>query len=141
MKKREWFSLFILVLTVAAAIQIGIRTIYITGVDGIRLMQPETKSMLTEAAVLFAAVFVSLYFVKQTKIRFGLLLVVASVFTWLHQAFLPMVVEQIRTQFDCKDVYTSVDEENLHALHLYTSFGFERTEEMDAEERVYVLRG
>lgn len=95
MKKREWFSLFILALTVAAAIQIGIRTIYITGVDGIRLMQPETKSMLTEVAVLFAAVFVSLYFVKQTKIRFGLLLVVASVFTWLHQAFLPMVVSGI----------------------------------------------
>lgn len=57
------------------------------------------------------------------------------------KAFLPMVVEQIRTQFGCKDVYTSVDDENTHALHLYTSFGFERTEEMDGEERVYVLRG
>lgn len=57
------------------------------------------------------------------------------------KAFLPMVVEQIRSQFGCKDVYTSVDDENLHALHLYTSFGFERTDKMDGEERVYVLRG
>lgn len=57
------------------------------------------------------------------------------------KAFLPMVVEQIRNQYGCQDVYTSVHDENPHALHLYTSFGFERTEEMDAEERVYILRG
>lgn len=57
------------------------------------------------------------------------------------RAFLPMAVELIRSQYDCRDVYTSVHEENPHALHLYTSFGFERTEQMDAEERVYVLRG
>lgn len=57
------------------------------------------------------------------------------------KAFLPLVVEQIRSQFGCKDVYTSVADENLHAKHLYTSFGFERTEELDGEERVYVLRG
>ena len=57
------------------------------------------------------------------------------------KAFLPLVVEQIRSQFGCKDVYTSVDDKNYHAKHLYTSFGFERTEEMDGEERVYVLRG
>ena len=56
-------------------------------------------------------------------------------------AFLPMVVEQIRNQYGCRDVYTSVHDDNSHALHLYTQFGFERTEEMDAEERVYVLRG
>lgn len=57
------------------------------------------------------------------------------------KAFLPMVVAQIREQFGCKDVYTSVADENIHALHLYTSFGFERTDDMDGEERVYVLRG
>lgn len=56
-------------------------------------------------------------------------------------AFLPMVVELIRSQYGCRDVYTSVHDDNSHALHLYTSFGFERTAEMDAEERVYVLRG
>ena len=52
------------------------------------------------------------------------------------KAFLPMVVELIRSQFGCSDVYTSVHDDNAHALHLYTSFGFERTEEMDADERV-----
>ena len=57
------------------------------------------------------------------------------------KAFLPMVIELIREQYGCKDVYTSVHDDNAHALHLYTSFGFERTEMMDAEERVYVLRG
>ena len=57
------------------------------------------------------------------------------------KAFLPLAVELIRNQYGCRDVYTSVHDDNAHALHLYTSFGFERTEEMDAEERVYVLRG
>ena len=57
------------------------------------------------------------------------------------KAFLPLVVEHIRSQYGCRDVYTSVHDENSHALHLYTSYGFERTEEMDADERVYVLRG
>ena len=57
------------------------------------------------------------------------------------KAFLPLAVELIRDQYGCLDVYTSVHDENLHALHLYTGIGFERTEEMDAEERVYVLRG
>ena len=57
------------------------------------------------------------------------------------RAFLPMVVEQIRQQYQCRDVYTSVHDDNVHALHLYATFGFERTEKMDAEERIYVLRG
>jgi ribosomal protein S18 acetylase RimI-like enzyme len=52
-----------------------------------------------------------------------------------------MVVECIRKQYGCKDVYTSVDDSNAHALYLYIKFGFERTELMDAEERVYVLHG
>lgn len=95
MKKREWFSLFMLVCTVAAALLVSIRTIYITGVDGIRLLQPETKNLLMETAVLFAAAFISLYVVRQDKLRAGLLFAVASVFTWLHQAFLPMIVSGI----------------------------------------------
>ncbi len=57
------------------------------------------------------------------------------------KAFLPMAVKQIKDQYGCLDVYTSVHDDNAHALHLYTAFGFQRTEEMDAEERVYVLRG
>lgn len=56
-------------------------------------------------------------------------------------AFLPLVVDLIREQYKCRDVYTSVHDENLHAKYLYERFGFVRTEEMDGEERVYVLRG
>ena len=57
------------------------------------------------------------------------------------KAFLPMVVALIREQYGCRDVYTCVHDDNAHALRLYTSFGFKPTEKMDAEERVYVLRG
>ena len=56
------------------------------------------------------------------------------------KAFLPMVVELIRKQYGCEDVYTSVHDDNPAAVGLYRGFGFEPTEEMDAEERVYVLR-
>ena len=55
--------------------------------------------------------------------------------------FLPLVIDQIRSQYGCKDVYVSVNDENTHALHLYEKAGFVRTEEMDEEEHVYVLRG
>lgn len=55
--------------------------------------------------------------------------------------FLPLVIDQIRNQYSCRDVYVSVHDENAHALHLYTKFGFIRTEEMDEEDRVYILRG
>ena len=55
--------------------------------------------------------------------------------------FLPLVVAQIRSQYGCKDVYVSVNDQNTHALHLYQKAGFVRTDEMDEEERVYVLRG
>lgn len=57
------------------------------------------------------------------------------------KGFLPLVVELIRAQYGCRDVYTSVHDDNTAARRLYTAFGFVPTEEMDAEERVYVLRG
>ena len=56
-------------------------------------------------------------------------------------AFLPLTVELIRRQYGCADVYTSVHDNNTHALHLYSKYGFEPIDEMDADERVYVLRG
>ena len=56
-------------------------------------------------------------------------------------AFLPIVVEQIRRQYNCMDVYTCVHDDNSQAVALYKRFGFEPTDLMDAEERVYVLRG
>ena len=57
------------------------------------------------------------------------------------KAFLPLVIGQIRQQYGCKDLYTTTDDENLRAISLYKSFGFESTDEMDEEERVYILRG
>lgn len=57
------------------------------------------------------------------------------------KGFLPLVLEQIHRQYGCTDIYTSVHDDNTVARHLYTSFGFVPTEEMDEEERVYVLRG
>lgn len=57
------------------------------------------------------------------------------------KAFLPVVIEHIRRQYGCRDLYTSVHEDNAHALHLYQAVGFEKTGKMDAEEHVYVLRG
>ena len=55
-------------------------------------------------------------------------------------AFLPLVVEQIRSQYGCRDVYVSVNEENTRAVSLYQKAGFVLTDEMDEEEQVYVLR-
>lgn len=54
---------------------------------------------------------------------------------------LPLVVDLIRKQYGCQDVYLSVHDDNVRAVKLYMDFGFERTERMDAEDRVYVLRG
>ena len=56
-------------------------------------------------------------------------------------AFLPLAVDQIRSQYGCRDVYVTVSDDNAHALHLYRKAGFQRTEEMDEDERVYVLKG
>ena len=55
--------------------------------------------------------------------------------------FLPMVVDQIRNQYDCRDVYVSVSDENQRAVKLYQKAGFVPTDEMDEEERVFVLKG
>ena len=56
-------------------------------------------------------------------------------------AFLPLAVELIRSQYGCRDVYTSVHDDNTHAVHLYRKFGFVPTAQMDADERVYLLKG
>ena len=55
-------------------------------------------------------------------------------------AFLPLAVELIRSQYGCRDVYTSVHDDNTHAVHLYRKFGFVPTAQMDADERVYLLK-
>ena len=56
-------------------------------------------------------------------------------------AFLPLAVDLIRSQYGCRDVYTSVHDDNTHAVHLYRKFGFVPTAQMDADERVYLLKG
>lgn len=56
------------------------------------------------------------------------------------KSFLPMVIRQILDQHPCENVYTSVHDDNTRAVRLYRSFGFEPTQQMDAEERFYVLR-
>ena len=56
-------------------------------------------------------------------------------------AFLPMAVELIRGQYGCRDVYVTVEDLNVRAVGLYEKAGFERTEELDEDERVYVLKG
>ena len=55
-------------------------------------------------------------------------------------AFLPLAVELIRSQYGCRDVYTSVHDDNAHAVRLYRIIGFVPTAQMDADERVYLLK-
>ncbi len=57
------------------------------------------------------------------------------------KAALPLVVSQIRQQYGCRDVYLTVEDENTRAIKMYTDFGFQRTEEMDCSERIYILKG
>ncbi len=56
-------------------------------------------------------------------------------------AALPLIVEQIRRQYGCRDVYLTLEVAYARAIHLYTAFGFRRMEEMDETERVYILKG
>lgn len=55
--------------------------------------------------------------------------------------FLPLAVQLIRQQFGCRNIYTSIHDENFRSIALFTHYGFVPLEEMDAEERVYVLLG
>ncbi len=57
------------------------------------------------------------------------------------KAALPLVVEQIRNQYGCQDVYLTVEDENTRAVKLYTDFGFQPTGEYDETEQVYVYHG
>lgn len=91
MKKREWLSLILLAVTVAMSIFIGTKTIYMDGIDGMRLVQPQTKQLLFEITLLFAAAGI-FYRIKKRSLRWGMLILEASVFTWIHQVFLPVLV-------------------------------------------------
>jgi len=92
MKRREWISLIILAMAVMPAVLIGIGQVYVTGVDGERLRRMETIWLLLEVAALFVVAFLALGAARTNRMRLGLLVILASVFCWLHQVFLPVVV-------------------------------------------------
>ena len=92
MKKREWLSLVMLACTVGPALLISYNKIFKTGVDGERLLQPETQGLLLEIAVLFGAAFAILFRVGDKRLRMGSLALETMIFTWMHQAFLPVAV-------------------------------------------------
>lgn len=60
MKKKEWACLIFLAMVTAAALLIGIGQIYVIGVDGERLWEPESVGLLLETAVLFGVFFLIL---------------------------------------------------------------------------------
>ena len=92
MKKREWAVLTFMAMAAVSALLIGIGKIYVIGIDGDRLREPETLGLLAETAVLFAAFFLELRLRKKLLWRAVLMGVTASVFLWIHQAFLPVLV-------------------------------------------------
>ncbi|MBQ2022980.1 MAG: hypothetical protein II213_04595, partial [Lachnospiraceae bacterium] len=92
MKKREWLSLVMLACTVMPALLISYNKIFRTGIDGERFLRSETQWLLLEVTILFGAAFAILTVTRNQKIRMGALALEAAAFTWIHQAFLPMVV-------------------------------------------------
>ena len=92
MKKREWLSLVMLACTVVPALLISYNKIFRTGVDGARLLRPETQGLLLEIAILFGVAFVIMLTARNQKHCVGALAAEAAGFIWIHQAFLPVVV-------------------------------------------------
>ena len=92
MRKREWLSLVMLACTVVPALLISYNKIFRTGVDGARFLRPETQGLLLEIAILFGVAFAVMVLIRNQKLRIGVLALEAAVFTWIHQAFLPVVV-------------------------------------------------
>ena len=92
MKKKEWACLIFLAMVTAAALLIGIGRIYVIGVDGERLWEPESVGLLLETAVLFGVFFLILKRCRVPAVRWCLLFLAGSVFSWLHRAFFPLLV-------------------------------------------------
>lgn len=95
MKKREWLSLFMLVMTVVPALLINYNKIYQIGDDGQKLRMPGTQLLFKEMAIVFGIALVIMLLVRNRKLRIGALVLEAAVFTWIHQVFLPMIVSGI----------------------------------------------
>lgn len=54
---------------------------------------------------------------------------------------LHLVIRAMRRQYGRRDIFLTLEEDNIRAKKLYTSFGFEPTGGMDDGEAVYILRG
>lgn len=92
MKKREWLAVLWMAAAAVVALMVSTWKIYLTGGDGERIQMPETKALLCEVVILYVIACVIFWLVKNRKWRMGLIVVEAAVFSWIHQAFLPMVV-------------------------------------------------
>lgn len=55
------------------------------------------------------------------------------------QAALPVVIEEIKKQYDCPGIYLTLESENRRAVHIYEKFGFCPTGEKDEDEDIYYL--
>ena len=55
------------------------------------------------------------------------------------KAALPIVINEMKKQYNPKKIYLTLEEGNEKAIHLYKDFGFVPTGEKDEGEDVYVL--
>ena len=92
MKKREWLSLAMLACTVVPALLISYNKIFRNGEAGESFVRLETRGLLLEIAILFIVALGLMVLIRDRKICTGLLILEGVVFTWLHQAFLPVAV-------------------------------------------------
>ncbi len=95
MKKRECLSLFMLALTVVLALLISYNEIYVDGNGLWRLTTSDTQTLLKEVAILFEVFFLTMFTVRDIRFRSGALILETAVFTWIHQAFLPVIISGV----------------------------------------------
>ena len=55
------------------------------------------------------------------------------------QAALPLIIEEMKKQYNCKEIYLTLEKENTRAVHIYEKFGFRPTGEKDEDEDIYIL--
>ena len=52
---------------------------------------------------------------------------------------LQLIINDMKNEFHCNEIYLSVDPENVKAKHIYQQFGFYSTGKVVDEEEVYKL--
>ena len=78
--------------TVLPALLISYNKIFRNGEAGESFVRLETRGLLIEIAILFIVALGLMVLIRDRKICTGLLILEGVVFTWLHQAFLPVAV-------------------------------------------------